>query len=139
MQRFIAILGWIYDDGLDETLGEAGSDPYRDQVAAACRRLDCHLDEPIDLRALAEELGLGYETFRKVFRDRMRVAPGAYRVQKRIDRGCAMLVHASLSVGEVAQQLGYSDSFAFSAQFKRLVGESPSAYRLSHRQELVEV
>lgn len=47
----------------------------------------------------------------------------------RFERACAMLSTASPSIGEVAQQLGFSDAANFSRAFKRVVGVHPSEYQ----------
>lgn len=104
-------------------------DPYRVQIADACAMLDCDLDQDLDMESVAEAVNLGYETFRKVFKERKGLAPGAYRVRKRIERSCVLLRTTLLPINIIAEQLGYSDAFSFSAQFKKIIGLSPSVYR----------
>lgn len=107
-----------------------GDAPRRRLIDDACRRL---ADDPrCDLERLAAELGLSYERFRKVFRDATGVAPAAYRIRRRIDRARRLLVGGTQPLAAIADELGYPNQFAFSAQFKRLVGESPEAYRKRH-------
>ncbi len=105
-------------------------DPDRELVDRACRRLA--EDPRLGLERLARELGLSYERFRKVFRERMRVSPGEYRIRRRIDRARTLLQTGSDAIKVVAEQLGYPNPYAFSAQFKQVVGESPQAYRRRH-------
>jgi len=98
-------------------------------VLAACRRLADGLSEPLSMPALAESLGVGYEFFRKTFRRRMGLAPMEYRIHRRVDRARELIVQRGLSNREIADRLGYADAFVFSKQFKRIVGESPQAFR----------
>ncbi len=105
-------------------------DPHRHLIADACTILDCHLDRDLDMEALAQDVGMAYETFRKAFKERKGIAPGAYRVRKRIERSCVLLRSTQQPINVIAEQLGYSDGFSFSAQFKKIIGMSPSAYRL---------
>lgn len=85
----------------------------------------------LSLPALSAELGLGYSSFRAGFRERFGVSPGEYRLRCRIGRAQELLQITALSVGAIAQQLGYPDVCAFSAQFARHVGTSPTSFRLS--------
>ncbi len=107
-----------------------GSDPYRVLIDRACRRL---VEDPrLSLESLATELRMSYERFRKVFRELMGVSPGEYRIRRRIDRARALLQTRDLPIKAVAEELGYPNPYAFSAQFKQLVGESPEAFRRRH-------
>jgi AraC-like DNA-binding protein len=115
------------------TTRDAGHDdeePQRRLVDRACRRLsEAHR---LDLAELAAEVGLSYERFRKVFREQMGVSPGEYRIRRRIDRARALLLQGQLPIKGIAEELGYPNPYAFSAQFKQAVGESPESYRKRH-------
>ncbi len=110
--------------------GREEPDPHRALVDRACRRLA--EDPRLELERLSRELGLSYERFRKVFRERMRVSPGEYRIRRRIDRARTLLQTSTDPIKTVAEILGYPNPYAFSSQFKQLVGESPEAYRRRH-------
>ena len=43
------------------------------------------------------------------------------------------LVETELSVAEIAGRLGYENPNKFSSAFKRVIGETPSAYRRARR------
>lgn len=105
-------------------------DPHRAAVDLACRRLAD--EQRLPLPALARALGLSYERFRKVFRERMGMSPGEYRIRRRIDRARALLTSGAEPVKAIADTLGYPNPYAFSAQFKQVVGESPEAFRRRH-------
>ncbi|CAN5182026.1 AraC family transcriptional regulator [soil metagenome] len=49
--------------------------------------------------------------------------------QIRMHRAAALLLHTDLSVAQIADAIGYSDQFAFSAAFKRSKGLSPMIWR----------
>jgi AraC-like DNA-binding protein len=106
------------------------ADPYRALVDRSCRRLAD--DQRLPLAAVAAEQRMSYERFRKVFRERMGVSPGEYRIRRRIDRARALLQARDLPIKAIAEVLGYANPYAFSAQFKQLVGESPEAFRRRH-------
>jgi AraC-like DNA-binding protein len=106
------------------------ADPHREAIDRACRRMVA--DPRLPLPELATELRMSYERFRKVFRERLGVSPGEYRIRRRIDRARALLQADDRPIKAVAEELGYPNPYAFSAQFKQLVGESPEAFRKRH-------
>jgi len=106
----------------------ARPDPHGRIIDEACRRLGRDLERQISLPRVAEELGVGYERFRKVFRERTGTAPGEFRIRRRVERARAMLAQGDMSVKEVAYALGYSSAFAFSRQFKGVTGAAPSHF-----------
>ncbi len=98
------------------------------ELEEAARRLAADTAEWISVPALAEEVGLGYEYFRKAFRKRFGVSPGDYRIRRRIERSRSMLSQEGMTVKEVAFRLGYPNPFIFSRQFKQVLGAPPSRF-----------
>lgn len=107
------------------------ADPAAAMIGQACSLLSQRLDQRISIPAIAAQFDLSYERFRKVFRRRMGLSPGEYRIRRRIDRARVLLVQERLSVSVVAEDLGYKDPFTFSRQFKQIVGISPQKFRQS--------
>jgi AraC-like DNA-binding protein len=107
----------------------AGDDTAIDWIDDACALLAQEATARLPLERIAKRLGLGYETFRKEFRERMGVSPGDYRIRRRIDRARELLVNTADPVGAIADALGYPNPSVFSLQFKREVGISPEHYR----------
>lgn len=98
-------------------------------ITRACQLLESDLHRDINLAAVAQDVGLAYETFRKQFRQALGVAPGRYRLTRRIDAACAMLQHTDLTVRAIAARAGFGDEFHFSRMFKQVTGLPPSAFR----------
>lgn len=88
-----------------------------------------NLDQVVSVRAVASQLGLEWETFRKQFRARTGQSPAAYRNLARLQHARRLLIDQHLSVTEVALLVGYADPFAFSKAFRRWSGVAPSAVR----------
>ncbi len=103
-------------------------DAHARTVGEACRLLARDLPARISLPAFAERLGMGYERFRKVFRERVGAAPGDYRIRRRVERARSMLAAGDTSVKKVAYALGYPNAFAFSRQFRKVTGAPPSRF-----------
>lgn len=80
-------------------------------------------------RDISLQLGMGYESFRKVFKDEMGISPGDYRIQSRVNTAKTLLLDTDYSIKEIALVLGFPDSFTFSKQFKKVTGVSPSEFK----------
>lgn len=99
------------------------------QIERARALIRAHATTPDDLQAILRDLGLSYSRLRSLFRKAYGISPGDYRIQVRIEQACALLTTTSISIQEVAHQLGYADAFTFSKQFKQRVGLAPKYFR----------
>ena len=105
---------------------QIGSD--RDPLRQACYLL---AHDPTDRRDVEEVLApvpLSYSRLRQLFRERIGLSPGQYRLKRRMEEACAILSSKSYSVKEIAFRFGYSDPGSFSRQFKEAIGCSPSEF-----------
>lgn len=83
----------------------------------------------VPLAEIAGKVGMGYESFRKRFKELEGVSPQQYRARREAETAAALLKDGELTVSHVAQELGFKDVFGFSRQFKRATGVSPAQYR----------
>ena len=67
--------------------------------------------------------------FSRVFKKATGFLPREFIIEARIARAKQLLRESSLSIGEIANALGYSDVFFFSRQFKTRSGLSPTGFR----------
>lgn len=95
--------------------------------AAATLRDD--LLDPPSLPELARSVGYSPSHFSRLFKRVIGQSPSAYLIQQRVERARQMLSESSLTIGQIADALGYRDIYFFSRQFKSMTGQSPSAYR----------
>ncbi|MBE6554023.1 MAG: helix-turn-helix transcriptional regulator [Ruminococcaceae bacterium] len=68
-------------------------------------------------------------SFYQHFKEWAGVSPNEYRINMRISAAKSMLRNSSISVREIAEQVGFPDPYYFSRCFRRAVGLSPRAYR----------
>lgn len=87
-------------------------------------------DRPEDWVALAAHFGLSYDRFRKKFTAVGGVPPGTYRAGKVIEHAENLLHDPRLSLGDIAKQCGFHDTFHFAKRFKTLTGITPAQFRL---------
>lgn len=108
----------------------SGRDADRRRIVEhACNHLGKDFDQPDRLDEFCRKYGLGYENFRKIFKQATGMSPHRYRVRRRLDAACALLARKELSIAEISLRLGYSSPYEFSAQFRRQIGVPPSGYR----------
>jgi AraC-like DNA-binding protein len=111
------------------------SQPARDHlnqvILEAERRLVNDLEGSIDLREMARALGLSYSHFRRAFREQTGYAPWQFLTQQRLLRARALLKASDATMDEIANRVGFSSSFHFSATFKKAYGIAPSIWRRS--------
>ena len=85
--------------------------------------------EHLDVAALARSAAVSPAYFNRSFKAAFGETPHQYLMTRRMERAKAMLRTGDMSVTDVCFAVGFSSLGSFSTQFKRLVGDTPSAYR----------
>ncbi len=81
------------------------------------------------IEEVARQVGVSRSYLYRAFRAEFACSPSDYLARCRIRRACQLLRHSTLSVGAVANSVGFEDHFYFSRTFRRITGVSPTAYR----------
>jgi AraC-like DNA-binding protein len=84
---------------------------------------------PLDIPALARSAHVSESHFARSFKAAFGETPHRYLLRRRMERAKALLRAGELSVTEVCLEVGFTSLGSFSTQFRRFVGESPTAYR----------
>ena len=92
-------------------------------------RLQSDSDADISLAALAAEAGLSRFHFCRAFKESTGLSPHNWLRQHRLEHAMNMLRDTDEPIFSIAVALGYSTQNAFTAAFRRLVGETPSSWR----------
>ncbi len=100
-------------------------------LARVDKFINSHDWNRISVTTLAKACNMNINSFREKFRRETGLPPGRYIIIRRIDTAAKLLLQEELSIGEIADLLGYSDIYTFSKQFRKFRGISPSAYRHS--------
>lgn len=112
---------------------------YASALLRCTRYLDRHYREPIRLEELSRRFGLSRSAFCAVFPQFTGMPLRRYVAQKRIQQA-QMLIRArpELSLGQIAQEVGYEDPSTFYRNFLRVTGLTPTKYRALYtaREEL---
>jgi AraC family transcriptional regulator len=91
--------------------------------------LDRHLSAPVDVETVAALTGLARTQFTEAFRDSFGLPLHQYVVERRISHAKQQLLAATISLTELALQLGFASHAHFSTVFKNRVGVTPSQFR----------
>jgi AraC-like DNA-binding protein len=91
--------------------------------------IDRAYEERLDVAALARSASVSQAYFSRSFTSAFGETPHQYLMSRRMKRAMALLRAGDLSVTEVCFAVGFSSLGSFSTQFRRFVGDSPSAYR----------
>lgn len=80
------------------------------------------------LSEIAEICGVSEGYFRKLFREYSGENPIDFRQKHRIEKAKQLLLLDTHSIGEIAEELHFSDIYHFSKTFKKITGLSPLQY-----------
>lgn len=92
--------------------------------------LTARFDEDTSVEELAALCNVSEVYFRKLFKRHTGKTPTRYRIDLRLAKAKHYLQYGELSIGELSELLGYSDSSYFIKQFKDEFSVSPLAYRM---------
>lgn len=90
-------------------------------------------DPTIDNRRLAELCGVGEHYMSELFRRNFGSSPIHYLLMTRLEIASTLLEMGGYSVAQIAEQVGFSDSFYFSRVFKKYRGVTPTEYRRGNK------
>ena len=98
-------------------------------VGKALRAVHNDLAHPWTLTELARLVGVSRATLAKRFHDLVGVPPMAYLTDWRMRRAADLLRGHDLTLGAIAERVGYASPYALSNAFRRERGMSPREYR----------
>lgn len=88
-----------------------------------------YLQGKVDVNKYAEKLDLSKDRVSVIFKERFGYPPYQYQIMLRIQDATDLLMHTDLSIGEIAEKLGYKNQLYFSTAYKKQYGVTPSEMR----------
>ena len=85
-----------------------------------------------DFHKFAASENMGYETFRKHFKNATGFSPKQYFFMLKINRAKELILRQGERVKNIAENLGFDDPCYFSRLFRNKEGVSPAEYRRRH-------
>jgi AraC family transcriptional regulator len=106
------------------------------QVRLARLLLHRSYDAPITIEDLSREVALSPYYLIRAFRHVYKQTPHQYLMGLRIAKAKELLRNSDLSITEICMAVGFESLGSFSTLFRKVVGLSPSAYRMSSNPNL---
>ena len=100
-----------------------------DMINLARLRIRESLEADLTIQQIAEDLGVSYSNFRKLFKEFTGISPALYQQDLRLQRAKELLATTSLSIKEIAYRLRFESPDYFSSKFKIKTGKKPSEFR----------
>ncbi|TYP71092.1 helix-turn-helix domain-containing protein [Paenibacillus methanolicus] len=99
------------------------------KIKKAIDYIRSHYAEEITLRSLSEHLQLSENHLSRMFTKETGESFIAYLTRTRIQKAKELLKQTDLPIGEISEAIGYANQEHFSRVFKKVEGQSPSAFR----------
>ena len=88
-----------------------------------------NLHRSLTLRDMCAELGLSESSLKRLVQQACGKSPHAYFADLKIAQAEWLILHSSMNITQISQQLGFSSVHYFSRAFKQNTGQTPSAYK----------
>lgn len=108
-----------------------------EQIKTAIINLVHYTKEPLKINLstyLSEQLKQEYSSLSSVFSELENQTIEKYFIAQKIEKAKEMLTYGELTLSEIAFQLNYSSVAHLSAQFKKVTGITPSAYKATSKE-----
>jgi len=102
---------------------------YVQRINKVVAYINNHLDETLDLKKLANEAALSDFHFHRIFKALKGEAIGGYITRLRLEATARLLRYTTLTIEEIAFNIGYETPASLSKAFKKQYGISPTEYR----------
>lgn len=118
----------MVDSVLLELSGEGGK-RLSEPVTKAMRFVASHLNAPLGLREISQEVHLNSSYFSFLFKEQTGLTFMEYVTRCKLQKAKELLLGTTLPIGEISEQVGYQTSKYFIKLFRERTGVSPSQYR----------
>lgn len=130
LRRASQILEGIGDTAIAGPIKEqarGGLSPW--QVRKVMCHIEANLDRTIRNEDLAGLVRLNPSHFGRAFRNSFGEPPHEYVIRRRVERAQGLMLSTDASLSDIALDCGLADQSHLTRLFRRIVGESPRAWR----------
>jgi len=99
------------------------------QVRRVLAHIDANLDKPIRNKELADIARRSEFHFNVAFRNSVGDSPHEYIIRRRMERAQGLMLSTEAPLSEIAVECGLADQAHLTRLFRRVVGETPAAWR----------
>lgn len=121
------LIGMMYSLERNRELGKNQSQV--DMVNRARLRIRESLESDLTIQRIAEDMGVSYSNFRKLFKEYTGLSPATYQQELRLQRAKELITTTDYSIKEIAYRLNFESPDYFSAKFKAKMGCKPRDLR----------
>lgn len=97
-------------------------------IEKALKFIQYNYGSKIEISDIADNVGVSRSHLYRIFIKHASMSPNEYLAKFRINEACALLRNSALSIGEIANSVGFDDQLYFSRVFKKYKGTAPSRY-----------
>lgn len=117
-------------EGADKTSGNKYQSTYSGlAIYHALRYIDRNYMGIKNVKEISEKLSYSEYYLSHIFKEKIGISIKQYITEKKIGEGCNLIKNSNLSIGEIAEKLGYTNVHSFSQNFKKITGLSPTQYK----------
>lgn len=91
--------------------------------------IENNIERELTMKEIADSIYRSRDYTNKLFKQYYDTTPYAYYLDLRMEKAKALLLHTTLSVGQISEKLGYKSGKNFSKQFRYITGMTASHYR----------
>ncbi|MBP3510944.1 MAG: AraC family transcriptional regulator [Prevotella sp.] len=121
------LIGMMYS--LERNIELSRSHKRIDMVNRARLRIRESLESSLSIQQIADEMGMSYSNFRKLFKEYTGISPANYQQSLKLQRAKELLTTTNMSIKEIAYRLSFDSPDYFSAKFRIKTGRKPSDLR----------
>ena len=122
------LIGMMYS--LERNIELGKNQAQVDMVNKARLHIRESLESDLTIQQIAEDLGVSYSNFRKLFKEYTGLSPATYQQELRLLRAKELLTTTEYSIKEIAYRLNFESPDYFSAKFKMKMGCKPSDLKI---------
>lgn len=131
MEKVLLLARWAHD--------QQNEIPADERIANVIEHMKQSLTEEMTIGSLSHIAALSPSRFAHLFRERMGVTPMNFLEARRMEQAKQILLTTDLPIQVIAMNIGFPNAQHFSTRFRKLTGQSPSAFRESPQQRFGEL
>jgi AraC-like DNA-binding protein len=125
------VVAMVFENRLNDPMGMQEDIPAA--IREAMQQMRLYYSTPMRVGDLAKAVGMPESSFTRQFRKVVGTSPIAWLRHERIKQAKRRLMHTNDAIKEVARQVGYSDQYFFSKDFKKMTKLTPTQFREEER------
>lgn len=99
------------------------------RIANVISHIENNIDHEFSNKSLADIAQMATNAFARLFKEHTGETLQHFIRSKRIHVACLFLLHADLSIDEIAEKTGFANRYHFSRIFRQITGHTPAKYR----------